>query len=76
MAFFVFGDVPFSGFGERAAAHWREMTMFGPICGDATVHCGWCHAAEASLFAAAISFALAIADGRAARPLVPAARTA
>lgn len=55
-----------AAFGGRAVAHWREMTMFGPICGDATVHCGWCYAAEASLLAAAISFAFAIADERAA----------
>lgn len=56
-------------FGERAAAHWREMTMFGPICGDATIHCGWCYAAAASLIAAAISFGVALAAGN--RTLAP-----
>ena len=47
-------------FGGRAMAHWRELTLFGPICGDAsTAHCGWCYAAAASLAAAATLAALA-----------------
>ena len=59
-------------FAGRAFAHWREMTMFGPICGDATIHCAWCYAAEASLLAAAISFAFAIADQTAVSRAKPA----
>lgn len=59
-----------AGFGGRAMAHWREMTMFGPICGDATIHCAWCYAAEVSLLVAAISFAAAIAAERRSTRLV------
>jgi hypothetical protein len=53
-----------AAFAGRAAAHWHELSAFGPICGDATVHCGWCYAAAASLLAAAITFAFLIAEER------------
>lgn len=49
-----------AAFGGRAVAHWRELTLFGPICGDgSTAHCGWCYAAAVSLAAAATLAALA-----------------
>lgn len=53
-----------AAFGGRAAAHWQDLAAYGPICGDATVHCAWCYAGAASLLAAAVSFGLAAAADR------------
>lgn len=66
-----------AAFAGRAAAHWRELSMFGPICGDATVHCGWCYAAAASLLAAAVTFAFLVAGShRGSRPIATASEIA
>ena len=64
---FVIAGAAFAG---RAVAHWRELSAVGPIGGDATVHCGWCYAAAASLLAAAVTLAFALADDR--RVMAPA----
>ncbi len=49
-----------AAFVRRAVAHWQELTLFGPICGNASGdHCGWCYAAAASLAAAVTLAALA-----------------
>jgi hypothetical protein len=58
---FMIAGAAFTG---RAAANWRELTAFGPICGDPMLHCGWCYAAAASLLAAAVSLAFALAQSR------------
>ena len=55
-----------AAFGGRAAAHWQDLAAYGPICGDATVHCAWCYAGAASLLAAAAPAQAAIAGGAAA----------
>lgn len=65
-----------AAFGGRAVAHWRELTLFGPICGDTSaLHCGWCYAAAASLATAATLLALAAREERRAG-VDPAARAA